>query len=372
MKLEASHYDNVEWSPIPIEPGTFINKPKKTYKCKIGKQKEVILKSPCRVDVGLIDYSALKFTDQNDYKAGEMSFACNAYTYVKVKLLDKPEIIIDSNRSNMVKHYALLVKEVTNYTGGFEIKTIAPSYHHVGFGSSAVMAETTALAINKLLGEPLTNRELRNLIAYNFVEESDNDKTKLFPGASTGGSFNTITNGGFVITSAECEKIFHEDIPEDMSFVIGIPNVGVKGPEASETDVNCMGWERHNERINAAKSCLWILTEIMPYWVKGDYSRVGEAFYNYTFFGGKGMQMLFYRCDEHGILFEQKEAGLEGGWMTSAGPGLVVFTQDQKKIKIAQKIFERRGCKQIITVKGDNQGTVEVKSFPKNKTKKQK
>ena len=365
MKLEASSYDNVEWSPTPIEPGTFINKPKKTYKCKIGKQKEIILKSPCRVDVGLIDYSALKFTDQNDYKAGEMSFACNAYTYVKVKLLDKPEVIIDSDRPNMVKHYALLVKEVTNYTGGFEIKTIAPSFHHVGFGSSAVMAETTALAINKLLGEPLTNRELRNLIAYNFVEESDNDKTKLFPGASTGGSFNTITNGGFVITSSECEKIFHENIPENMSFIIGIPNVGVKGPEASETDVNCMGWERHNERINAAKSCLWILTEIMPYWVKGDYSKVGEAFYNYTFFGGKGMQMLFYRCDEHGILFEQKEAGLEGGWMTSAGPGLVVFTQDQKKVKIAQKIFERRGCKQIVTVKGDNQGTIEVKDFPK-------
>jgi len=220
MKLEASHYDNVEWNPVPIKPGTFINKPKKTYKSKLGKQREIILRSPCRIDVGLIDYSALKFTDKNDYKAGEMSFACNEYTYVKVKLLDSEKIVINSDRSNMVKHYALLVKEVTNYTGGFEIKTIAPSYHHVGFGSSAVMAETTAMAINKLLGEPLTNRELRNLIAYNFVEESDNDKTKLFPGASTGGSFNTITNGGFVITSSECEKIFHEDIPEDMSWVL--------------------------------------------------------------------------------------------------------------------------------------------------------
>ncbi len=365
MKLEASHYDTIEWKPIAIDPGTFINKPEHTYKSKLGKKREIILKSPCRVDVGLIDYSALKFTDQNDYKAGEMSFACDVYTYVKVKLLNRSKIIIDSDRPTMVKHYALLVKKVTDYQGGFEIKTIAPPYHHVGFGSSAVMAETTALAINILLGNPLTNRELRNLIAYNFVEESDNDKTKLFPGASTGGSFNTITNGGFVITSSECEKIFHENIPEDMSFVVGIPNVGVKGPEASETDVNCMGWERHNERINAAKSCLWILTEIMPYWVKGDYSKVGEAFYNYTFFGGKGMQMLFYRCDEHGILFELKEAGLEGGWMTSAGPGLVVFTQDQKKIKIAQKIFKRRGCKQIVTVKGDNRGTIEVNNLPK-------
>lgn len=363
MILEGSHYDTVKWDPSPIRPGTFINKPEKSWKCKIGKRKEIILRSPCRVDVGLLDYSALKFTDTNDYKAGEMSFACNVYTYVRVKLTDK-KFSIKSDRPYMIEHYASLLKQVTDYQGGFDIETISSPYRHVGFGSSAIIAETTSLAINVLLGSPLTNSELRHLIAYNFVEESDNDKTHLFPGASTGGSFNTITNGGFVITSSECEKIFHENIPEDMTFIIGIPDVGVKGPEASETDVNCMGWERHNERINAAKSCLWILTEIMPYWVKGDYEKVGEAFYNYTFFGGKGMQMLFYRCNQHGILFEQKEAGLEAGWMTSAGPGLVVYTMDSRKIEIAKRIFKRNGCKQIVTVKGDNEGIIEVKSLP--------
>jgi predicted sugar kinase len=365
MILEASHYDTVKWDPKPVNPGVFINKPDFIKKCSLSKKKEIVLRSPCRIDVGLIDYSALKFTDDNDYKAGEMSFACDEYTYVKVKLLKEPEIKIKSDRPEMVKHYALLIKKCTDYEGGFEINTVAPTYRHVGFGSGAIIAETTVLAINELLGFPLNNREIRRLIAYNFVEESDENKGKLFPGASTGGSFNTITNGGFVITSSECEMIFRDKIPEDMHFIVGIPNVGVKGPEASETDVNCMGWERHNERINAAKSCLWILTEIMPYWVKGDYAKVGEAFYNYTLFGGKGLQMLFYRCDLHGILFEQKEAGLEGGWMTSAGPGLVVYTQDPKKVEIAKKIFERRGCKQIIETSGDNLGTKEVATLPK-------
>lgn len=94
MKLEASHYDTIEWKPIAIDPGTFINKPEHTYKSKLGKKREIILKSPCRVDVGLIDYSALKFTDQNDYKAGEMSFACDVYTYVKVKLLNRSKLLL--------------------------------------------------------------------------------------------------------------------------------------------------------------------------------------------------------------------------------------------------------------------------------------
>ena len=71
------------------------------------------------------------------------------------------------------------------------------------------------------------------------------------------------------------------------------------------------------------------------------------------------MQMLLYRCDAPGILFEQKEAGLEGGWMTSAGPSLVVFTQDKDKKEKAIKIFKRRGC-EVAVVKGDNIGIQEI------------
>lgn len=365
MKFEASHYDTVEWNPKPLEPGTAFYKPQKIVKVKIGKRKEVIFRAPCRIDVGLLDYSALKFTDENDYKAGEMSFACNAYTWVKIKLTKSPTINIKSKRSQFIKHYALIVKQATNYKGGFEIETIAHPYRHVGFGSSAIMAEITAYAINYLLGSPLPFKELRKLVAYNFVEESDKTKNKLFPGASTGGSFNTIKSGGFVITSSECEQIFHEPIPKKAYFIVGTPDVQVAGPEASETDVNIMGWERHNERINAAKSCLWILMEIMPYWVKGDYKKVGEAFYNYTLFGGKAMQMLFYRCDAAGILFELKEAGIEGGWMTSAGPSLVAFTLNSHKKDEAIKIFERRKCKEIVVVRPDNRGIVRLNSLPK-------
>jgi predicted sugar kinase len=328
-------------------------------KIKTSSKNTVAFRSPCRIDVGLIDYSALKFTDDHYYTAGEMSFACDAYTMVKVTLTDTPDIQIKSGRAPFVKHYAMLMKEFTGYTGGFAISTEAHNYRHVGFGSSAIMAETTVYAINKLLGEPFTFRELRYLVAYNFVEESDSSDGLLFPGASTGGSFNTIRRGGFVITSSECEEIFHGDIPEDMTFIVGTPKTKVAGPEASETDVNVMGWERHNERINAAKTCLWIVTEVMPFWQQGDIKRVGEAFYNYTFFGGKGMQMLLYRANLHDTLFAIKEAGLEGGWMTSAGPSLVAYTKDKAKVEKARKVFERFGC-EVVVVKGNNRGIEEI------------
>ena len=43
----------------------------------------------------------------------------------------------------------------------------------------------------------------------------------------------------------------------------------------------------------------------------------------------------------------------------TAGPSLVVFTQDKAKTEKAIKIFKRRGC-EVAVVKGDNIGIQEV------------
>jgi beta-ribofuranosylaminobenzene 5'-phosphate synthase len=359
-EMEASHYDKIVWSPEPCAPGTMFYKPEKIARCSIGNREEIIIQCPCRIDVGLIDYSALKFTDgDNNYKAGEMSFAGDAYTKTKV-VLTKDKDHIESERPLIVRHILGIMRNVTNYKGGFMVETIAHPYRHIGFGSSAMILESVATAVNILLGEPLTFRELRKLVAYNFVEEADSAKELVFPGASTGGSFNTAKYGGFVITSSECEAIFRTEIPKEIRFVVGTPKIHVAGPEESDTDVNCMSWERHNERINAAKSALWIITEIMPFAVQGDWKKVGEAFYNYTLFGGKAMQMLYYQASLADILFQMKINHIEGGWMTSAGPSLVAFTRTtDETVKKAEDIFKERNF-DIVVVKPDNYGIREI------------
>ena len=363
MEVEASHYDKIVWSPEPCAPGTMFYKPEKIVRCNIGDRNKIILQCPCRIDVGLIDYSALKFTDgDNDYKAGEMSFAGNAYTKAEVVLTGGKDHI-KSERPLIVRHILEMMREVTDYKGGFMVETVAHPYRHVGFGSSAMMSESVATAVNILLGEPLAFRELRKLVAYNFVEEADSAKGLVFPGASTGGSFNTAKYGGFVITSSECEAIFRTEIPNEVRFVVGTPKVHVAGPEESDTDVNCMSWERHNERINAAKSALWIITEIMPFAVQGDWKRVGDAFYNYTLFGGKAMQMLYYQASLADVLFQMKTSHIEGGWMTSAGPSLVAFTRTTDgTIKKAEDIFKERNF-DVVIVEPDNRGIREISSL---------
>lgn len=97
MKVEASSYDQVEFSPKYIKPGEFINTPKKIKKIKIGTKKKIEMRSPSRIAFGVLDHSALKFTDSQDYKPGEMVFACNEYFFAEVELTKNPETIIKSN-----------------------------------------------------------------------------------------------------------------------------------------------------------------------------------------------------------------------------------------------------------------------------------
>jgi predicted sugar kinase len=360
VKVEASSYDTVEFTPKYIRPGEFINPPSETKHVLLGAKRKIKLRSPSRIDFGVLDHSALKVCDTNDYKAGEMVFACDKYLFVEVELMEGDSIIIKSERKVLAEHAAKLMKNATDYKGGFRIKTDDFGCKHLGFGSSATLLIAVVVAINRLFGEVFSLRELRELISGNYVEESDKNPELLFPGCTTGGAFNAMIRGGFCITSSGCELIFREKIPDDFIFVIGMPRSRNVGSEMSESEVNVINWARHNERVNGAKTALWILMEIMPNFVAGNFAKVGEAFYNFTFFGEKSMQMLFHRQDLAGMLFELKKAGIEGGTMTSAGPTMVVFTQSEEKARIAEEIFRKRGCEKVFRVRGDNVGIIAV------------
>lgn len=113
--IEGSSHDKVSWDITPFKPGKIFWEPKKIGKIKITRKK-IVLRVPCRIDFSCLDYSKLKPTDKdNDYKAGEISFAANLYSYVNVELLDKSKIIINSERRLLVEHMALLMKKILKY-----------------------------------------------------------------------------------------------------------------------------------------------------------------------------------------------------------------------------------------------------------------
>ena len=97
----------------------------------------------------------------------------------------------------------------------------------------------------------------------------------------------------------------------------------------------------------------------MPSITKGDWKKAGETFYNYTLTGCKALLMLFYQCGLSDIVFQLKMAGIEGAFMSSAGPNIVAFCLSEKSKQKAIDIFKNKNFN-IVIVKPDNKGTVEL------------
>ncbi len=52
MKVEASSYDTVEFTPKYIKAGEFINPPHKVKHVVLGERRKIKLRAPSRIDFG--------------------------------------------------------------------------------------------------------------------------------------------------------------------------------------------------------------------------------------------------------------------------------------------------------------------------------
>jgi len=361
LRVSGSIFDYVDWNVEPFKPGKILWNPNHKEIKKIKKRyTKVKVRLPCRLDATVLDMSKLQPTnEENDFKAGMLAFAANLYSYAEVELTDKPDIILayDCERRILTMHVALIMKKILGYDGGFKIKAYGHPYRHVGFGSSAILGEAVAHAINIALGNPIDNNLLIKIISHNYGEESETKNGYLVPGISTGGSGNATNKGGVVIVSSDCELVIRDELPKGTKIIAAIPNSdrAGKGPEKSEVDVKSLSWIRQVDRFAAAKICYWILMDFIPALKHHDLKTMGEIIYNIMLCGPKGIPIITHHgsADLLDIILNLKKKGVEIAFLSSAGPGLVAITKDKKEI--AKNIFESHGCK-IIELEPDNEG----------------
>lgn len=357
MKVRATPYDFIEWDTTPFLPGRLFWSPGKEIGPVRIRHNHVKVRVPCRLDPVVLDYAKLHPTcEGDDYKAGAVGFGANLYTYVDVILTENPDVKINGDSPLVAKHIALIMKKTTGYKGGFSISCKSHRYRHVGFSSTASLSNAVANAINILLGRPYSENLLIKFVSHNYAEESDLKKGYLTPGISTGNSGHINQKGGIVVVASDCELLMRQPVPEGTKIIGAIPSlesVG-KGPETSDVDVHSLSWIRHIDRFNAAKVCYWVLMDFMPAMIQGNLKKMGDVLYDIMFCGSKGAPLgSIHGGNLLGMIFEQRAAGVEMCFMSSAGPGLVAMTQEKEDI--AQQIFEKYNC-QIIKMEPDNQG----------------
>jgi len=169
----------------------------------------------------------IKREPTGEFNYGEIAFGVDLMSHAEVVALPKEKGIFISEevkRPGLVKHFAEVMVKSINYQNGIHIKAKNDfPYAHVGSGSSAALATATALAINKLAGEPIKMETLPLFLAQNYGEEIENTPELLTPVQCTGGTSLMALHGGLIAVE-DSKLVERMEIPENLMYVISIPN----------------------------------------------------------------------------------------------------------------------------------------------------
>jgi len=342
----------------PVEMGSLLwgdlsNLPRETNPIF---DKEFYYQSPSRVNSCILDFTEMRPNLGGRHcNSGSIGFGVGLYSKVKVKLIKEPKIVFKNKENNaLLNHFAIIIKKLTDYRGGFEIEAEPNPYSHTGLGSTASLTCALVNVINIALGNPFDEREVVKIEAFNYVEEGKDGN--LYPGQSTGMSGWVSLKGGFMIITAEAELVLRQEIPDSYKVVVGIPPIESKGVAESDIELPILERFSFHDRINSAKICHWTLMKMIPALKAKDFKQVGILAWEMLIAGTKGVPAIlaFGSIKPLECLLELKQAGAEMAFMSSVGPGLVVLTSEDK-IDAIKNIYNKHNC-QILVLEVDNKG----------------
>jgi len=325
--------------------------------------KEVKFTAPSRVNIEILDFTEMRPNIGGMHcNSGSVSFGIGLYSTVKVQFLDKPEIIVENcKHKNQLRHYALIMSELTNYNGGFIIEAEPNQYEHVGLGSTASLNHAVLNAINVGLGKPFSDREIVKIGAWNYVETGNDGN--LYPGQSTGASGWIALKGGLCIISSDAELVFRVQIPDDLKVVVGLPDLSrifqdskTKGVDDSSVELPFLKKLYFYERFNSGKICHWVLMRLMPLLLQNNYHDIGELIWDMVVTNSKGIATILAHNTLYPIecLMDLRKTGAEVSFLSSVGPGIVTLCTS-KYLNAVKKILKLHKCR-ILMFNIDNYG----------------
>jgi len=313
-----------------------------------GREVEVTL--PARLHPTVLDMNRFSPVKPG---GGGMGIAVGIPLKAKIRSTTSPEIVVKGERSLIATHFAMVIKEILGYRGGFEIEIYDHKRRHVGMGSSTGSMTAVCVGINEVLGRPFTNRELRRIIGYNACEESPRGNGYIIRGFETGIGAMASINGGIILATDNLEMIYRTAMP-DTRVIIVIPDVPSLEDEftgketAAESEVELlMRRARYLDHLQCGAKAQIVLLDMMPAIIQGDLKGIGDALYDICFLGSKRAE-----CEQHGIggtqiynyLASFREMGVELAGMSSVGPTIFALT---KKHEVQEKILEFLASREV-------------------------
>jgi len=288
-----------------------------------------------------------------EFNYGEVSFGVNLRTHADVSLHDTLHVTESSRRASIVRHAAEITRKQAGYTGGFLIEANNDfPYRHVGSGSSAALFTATALAINKLLGEPIQNDKLPRFLAQNYGEEIDGDHENLITVQCTGGTSWMGLKGGVILVD-KSQLLHRMAIPEKLGYVIGVPDYpkpdakGAMAREAGGIFQDILDKLPEMDRFHRE-----VFQEVGLAIKENDITRVGKGIYKAFSYDPfmqlfenmfPGIKVLFWKLRD----LMQKHSPV-ATFISSAGPGIVTVCNKHQKKEIMD-CYEHLGIDYLLT-----------------------
>ncbi len=348
LKIRGGDLDLVEYEFNSFKPGEDLKTAglEGTYNLKV-RQDPVTVRAPGRIHLTVLDMN--RFAPGHP-GGGGIGFAIQVYAYATARAIPSGYEIMYS-RPAIIEHFLTLFSKTVGYTGGFAVDARDHEYKHVGLGSTSTILTAVASAVNRAVGEPLTQDQLRILIGHNYVEETEGGLVAY--GFETGVGPAVSTYGGMAVMGDDLALVYRHEFAADKYVHIVIPPSSISSAGEEEFAL-LMNKARTLDYRDREQKAYCILMDFIPALGCGDLQRMGDVMWEIEFRGSKRAEVEHHSFELYHYMNRLRKAGLEFVGMSSVGPSIAIITSmPAEKIR---DILKPMDLTVAISTKVDNQG----------------
>jgi beta-ribofuranosylaminobenzene 5'-phosphate synthase len=288
------------------------------------KQDAIRLKFPGRIHVTPIDCNRFDFGRPG---GGGIGFAIEMENYLEASLGEEDSQQAPPDKALLLKHVTAIAKAIFGYQGGLTVSLDISRLlgEHRGFGSTTALMTSCFQAMNLLFGSPLSQEEIRRLVAYNFVEVCGG---KLARAMETGVGTYVILNGGLAVLGDDLRTVYVREFLSDHHVALIDPGSVRPSHEEPENVPVFLKSQQEDLAFRYQKSYI-ILMDLIPALYRNDVRTIGEIFWRFQFSGTNLFLIQNYKDGGLRILrimTELRAKGIPIVGLSSVGPTIYALS----------------------------------------------
>ncbi len=316
---------------------------------------EISLQFPSRIHMTPIDCNRFAFGKPG---GGGIGYAVDLPNQLRIARSQRM-VVVANRRADvpLVTHYWRVMQRVLKMETEFDfhLDLMETVRQHFGLGSSVSVACAVLFGLNRIFGSPLSIDEMRELIAYNFVEELDGEVSR---GLETGVGTSVVFRGGMAVVANELVEIFRRPFPEGYSIVLVDPRTsrpGANKPESEEMLRRTFFLDSSYRYTKAYD----VLMDIIPALHAGDLKRVGNYIWDIQY-SGTHLSMIQSYEDFGRRIYETlgvlRRGGADVCGLSSVGPAIYAVCHHDMKDALMESCVELPEGASVSEVNPNNDG----------------